>query len=172
MQAVSAFEADLSTKAITSKPKVLTLVLLQRKVFVVDKTPCLSHDAVQSITGNRITSRQNDYLALQFSGERIYPAFQFDNEGKVKPGIKAALSAMSDTRSAWKIAFWFLGEGADLGGKRPIDLLDDIEWIKKSSQSRGRIFTSTPILSGSADALILRLNEIVCSNRWLAQHRG
>jgi hypothetical protein len=108
--------------------------LEQRKAFVY-KTPCLSHDAVQSITGNRITSRQNDYLALQFSGERIYPAFQFDNEGKVKPGIKAALSAMSDTRSAWKIAFWFLGEGADLGGKRPIDLLDDIEWIKKAARA-------------------------------------
>jgi hypothetical protein len=107
--------------------------LEQRKTFV-DQFPCLSQDAISSINGSRQSRATNDYLVLQFSGEKIYPTFQFDNEGKLKPGIKTAVLILSERHSAWKIAFWLTGEGVFLDGERPVDHLDDIEWIKQAAR--------------------------------------
>ncbi len=117
--------------------------LEQRRAFV-DKVPCLSQDAFRSIRGNRAT-KADDYLALQFAGEKIYPAFQFDGEGKVKPGIKAAFTALGERRTPWKIAFWFVGNGTS-DGIRPVDMLDNVEWITQAARAEGGYFRNRPPL--------------------------
>jgi hypothetical protein len=106
---------------------------LEKRRDFVDQIPCLSYDAMQSVFKSRQV-RASEVLELLFSGEKIYPTFQFDSEGKLKPGIKAALAILRDRRSPWKIAFWFKGEGAGLNGKRPMDRLDDIEWLESSAR--------------------------------------
>lgn len=108
----------------------MTLNNLEQRRSFVERNPCLSHEAVQSISGRRLALKPNDYFAVQLAGEKLYPAFQFDGQGIVKPSIKTIMSAMSGSRTAWKIAFWLVGEAPHLDGRRPVDMLNDHDWIK------------------------------------------
>jgi len=57
------------------------------------------------------------------SGQRVYPAFQFDSQGPVA-GLGAVLAALPEAVvSRWTLASWLINPDAELADRRPIDVL-------------------------------------------------
>ena len=82
--------------------------------------------ANRAALANRWRAEQR-VLAVPMGDELLYPGFQFTAEGKPHPAVGAALAELrADPRlSDWQAALWFAGSNGWLGGRRPIDLLDD-----------------------------------------------
>jgi hypothetical protein len=59
--------------------------------------------------------------------QMLYPAFQFDpGSGELRPVIREVLAALPrDRMSDWEIALWWVAANGWLGGRRPVDVLDD-----------------------------------------------
>jgi HSP20 family molecular chaperone IbpA len=58
-------------------------------------------------------------------GLTLFPGFQFDEQGRPKPVIAEVIRALGDEGSQWELALWFTKASGWLGGRRPVDLLDD-----------------------------------------------
>lgn len=54
----------------------------------------------------------------------IFPAFQFDPEGRPREVIAALLDVLSKGLTDWQLALWFIRANGWLGGRRPVDLLE------------------------------------------------
>lgn len=63
---------------------------------------------------------------VPWAGRQVYPAFQLDHDGQVRPLIARVLQALPSERSAWFTALWFCAVSPSLDA-RPVDLLDDVE---------------------------------------------
>lgn len=63
-------------------------------------------------------------IAVQAS-ERLFPAFQFNDEGVPRAVIAQVLTALGDELHGWEILTWFTGSSGYLEGARPVDLLTD-----------------------------------------------
>jgi hypothetical protein len=70
---------------------------------------------------------ENRLVAVPVRDELLYPGFQFNAEGKPKPGIGPAIGWLrSDPHTTdWQVALWFVTPTSWLGGRRPVDLLDE-----------------------------------------------
>jgi hypothetical protein len=57
----------------------------------------------------------------------LYPGFQFTAEGREHPAVGEALRWLrSDPHTTdWQAALWFTTPTSWLGGRRPVDVLDD-----------------------------------------------
>jgi hypothetical protein len=91
---------------------------------------------VAEIAGSRAANRaalanrwraENRVVAVPVADELLYPGFQFTPEGRPHPTVGAALEALRSLPdlSDWQAALWFLGANGWLGGRRPVDLLDE-----------------------------------------------
>lgn len=70
--------------------------------------------------------REGRLLAVTHHGTLFYPGFQFDSSGKPKPVIAGALQYLgSPDVTDWQRALWFTSANGWLGGRRPVDVLDD-----------------------------------------------
>jgi len=70
--------------------------------------------------------REGRLLAVEHHGTMYYPGFQFDNSGKPRPEIARALRYLSSPDvTSWQQVLWFTSANGWLGGRRPVDLLDD-----------------------------------------------
>ena len=63
-------------------------------------------------------------FALDYRGRLLYPAFQFDQQGRPKGIIGKVLAMLGDAAGPWQTAIWFTSANGWLGGKRPLELLD------------------------------------------------
>ena len=63
-------------------------------------------------------------FALDYRGRLLYPAFQFDRQGRPKDIIGKVLVMLGDAAGPWQTAIWFTSANGWLDGKRPLDLLD------------------------------------------------
>ena len=63
-------------------------------------------------------------FAVQFGGRLLYPAFQFDVQGRPRKVISKVLAALGDAVGAWQMALWFVTPNGWLAGDKPVDLLD------------------------------------------------
>jgi hypothetical protein len=70
---------------------------------------------------------ENRLVAVPVRGELLYPGFQFNAEGKPKPVIGPTIGWLrSDPHiTDWQVALWFVTPTSWLGGRRPVDLLDE-----------------------------------------------
>jgi hypothetical protein len=70
---------------------------------------------------------ENRVIAVPVRDELLYPGFQFTAEGKPSPVVAAALEHLrSDPHvTDWQAALWFTSPTGWLGGRRPVDLLDE-----------------------------------------------
>lgn len=107
--------------------------LERRKVFV-DGNACLSDDAVVMMAKGK-KFKIADLFSVNFRGEKLYPAFQFDGEGNLRNGVKTVLSLMAHRRTSWQIALWLNGEGHRPSDAKPLDRLDDIAWLTKAAET-------------------------------------
>ena len=53
-----------------------------------------------------------------------YPDFQFSAVGGPRPGVAAIIEAAGGVVTGWDLALWFTTPNDELGGRRPVDLLD------------------------------------------------
>jgi hypothetical protein len=70
--------------------------------------------------------REGRVLAVEHHGTVYYPGFQFDSSGKPRPEIARVLRYLSSPDvTSWQKVLWFTSANGWLGGRRPVDLLDD-----------------------------------------------
>ena len=70
--------------------------------------------------------REGRLVAVEHHGTVYYPGFQFDSTGKPRPEIAEVLRYLSSPDvTPWQQALWFTSANGWLGGRRPVDLLDD-----------------------------------------------
>jgi hypothetical protein len=70
--------------------------------------------------------REGRLLAVEHHGTLYYPGFQFDRSGKPRPEIADILRYLrSPDVTSWQQALWLTSANGWLGGRRPVDLLDD-----------------------------------------------
>lgn len=71
--------------------------------------------------------KEGRIFGVPYRGQTLYPAFQFDAlAGAVKPPIREALGQLPrDRMSEWEIALWWTAANGWLGGRRPVDVLDE-----------------------------------------------
>lgn len=87
-------------------------------------------DEVGSRARNRAASAhrlQNagKVFAVRHQGQTLFPAFQFSG-GAVRVGVPEVLQALHNRGlSGWEIALWFVSGSSFLGGRGPLDLLDE-----------------------------------------------
>jgi len=64
-------------------------------------------------------------FGVSYRGKIVYPAFQFDDDGRVRPAVADVLAALPrDRMTAWEVALWWTAGNGWLGGRRPVDVLD------------------------------------------------
>jgi hypothetical protein len=70
--------------------------------------------------------REGRLIAVEHHGTLYYPGFQFDSSGKPKPVVADVLRYLGPpTVTPWQQALWFTSANGWLGGRRPVDLLDE-----------------------------------------------
>lgn len=67
--------------------------------------------------------RQRRILAVDWAGQLLFPAFQFDNQGRPLPVMERLLAILTPANSEWAIAIWLITPNGWLGGRRPVELL-------------------------------------------------
>jgi hypothetical protein len=70
--------------------------------------------------------KEGRLFGVPYRGQTLYPAFQFDDDGVLRPVISEVLAALPrDEMSEWEVALWWTAGHGALGGRRPVDLLDE-----------------------------------------------
>lgn len=102
---------------------------------LLEEFPALTSAEVADAASSRATNRaslanrwrdERKALAIRVGDQQLYPAFQFDEDGRPLEAIAAALERLGDRQlSDWQIALWFTSPTGWLGGRRPVDLLRD-----------------------------------------------
>ena len=64
-------------------------------------------------------------FAVRQGEKDLFPAFQFNAQGKPLPIVAKILEALPDRMTPWDIAGWFVRRNMDLGGVAPRELLAD-----------------------------------------------
>jgi hypothetical protein len=68
--------------------------------------------------------REGLIFTVYHQGRSVYPAFQFDNEGRPRPVVAEVLATLGQQGRGWQLALWFTSANGWLGGRRPVDVLD------------------------------------------------
>ena len=69
--------------------------------------------------------KEGRIFGVPYRGQLLYPAFQLDEHGDLRPAIARVLAALPRERmSDWEIALWWTAANGRLRGARPVDLLD------------------------------------------------
>ncbi len=63
-------------------------------------------------------------FAVEYKGRLLYPAFQFNPQGRPMAIIGKVLAALGSAVGPWQTAIWFTASNAWLDGRKPVDLLD------------------------------------------------
>lgn len=70
--------------------------------------------------------KEGKLFGVPYRGQTLYPAFQFADDGALRPAIAEVLAALPRERmSNWELALWWTAANGWLGGRRPVELLDD-----------------------------------------------
>lgn len=64
-------------------------------------------------------------FAVPYAGKTYFPTFQFDQSGEPKHIVRDILGILQPHYGPWETGLWFTAASGILGGKRPVDLLDE-----------------------------------------------
>lgn len=67
--------------------------------------------------------RQGLVFTVGHQGRSVYPAFQFDEEGRPRPVVADVLATLGQQSHGWELALWFTSVNGWVDGCRPVDLL-------------------------------------------------
>lgn len=69
--------------------------------------------------------KEGKVFGVPYRGQTLYPAFQFDEDGRLRHTVSDVLAALPrDEMSDWEVAYWWTAANGWLSGSRPVDLLD------------------------------------------------
>ncbi len=83
--------------------------------------------------------KEGKAFAVNFKGQDLFVAYQFDAAMKPRPVIAEILAALKKT-DPWKIAAWFASANGWLRGKRPQDCLDDAVAVVEAAKQEAAGF--------------------------------
>jgi hypothetical protein len=102
---------------------------------LLEEFPALTSAEVADAANSRATNRaslanrwrdERKVFAIRVGDQQLYPAFQFDDDGRPLEAVTAALQHLSRGRlNDWQTALWFTTPTGWLGGRRPVDLLSE-----------------------------------------------
>ena len=104
-----------------------------RKAFLRDYE-VLEAEQVHALYGSRAKNKsalaarwraEGKIFAVEHESSLLYPAFQFDSQGRPRPVVADILSILAAKLSGWQLALWFVSSNGWLDGASPLDLLDD-----------------------------------------------
>jgi len=78
--------------------------------------------------------RDRQLLGIKRRNRFVYPGFQLDSLGKIRTAIPAVLANFDAAN--WPeehVALWFISANGWLGGRRPVDVLDETEAVTQAS---------------------------------------
>jgi hypothetical protein len=108
----------------------------EARTALIEEFGALRSHEVADLAQSRATNRaalanrwraENRLVAVLIRDELLYPGFQFNAEGKPRPVIGGVIDWLrSDPHMTdWQIALWFATPTGWLGGRRPVELLDE-----------------------------------------------
>jgi len=68
--------------------------------------------------------RKGLVFTVSHQGRSVYPAYQFDKDGRPRPVVADVLATLGQQSRGWELALWFTSANGWLDGWRPVDLLD------------------------------------------------
>jgi hypothetical protein len=77
--------------------------------------------------------RERKIFAINFKGQDLFAAYQFDPGMKPRRVIAEVLKIFKDETDPWRTAAWFAGANGWLGGKPPQDCLDQPERVLEAA---------------------------------------
>ena len=98
----------------------------------LDEFPVLEASQVHALYGSRARNKsalaarwraEGKVFAVDERGRLLYPAFQFDSQGRPRAVIAEVLTALGRHVGAWQVALWMTAPNGWLDGARPLDLL-------------------------------------------------
>jgi hypothetical protein len=116
------------------KPAELKLqdAVARFRLKFLQSEPCYSSTDLHTLSGSTGRNRsqvaarmkaKQQVFAVRHGDKDLFPAFQFDANGKPWPIMAQVLAALPDRMTPWDIAGWFVRRNMDLGGAVPRDLL-------------------------------------------------
>lgn len=88
---------------------------------------------VAELAGSRAANRaalanrwrqEGRIFSVSYQGTTLYPAFQFDAEGRPRPVVAEVIRTLGSKSADWELALWFTANIGWLDGQRPVDLLE------------------------------------------------
>jgi hypothetical protein len=110
----------------------------------------LTSAEVAAAAGSRAANRaslanrwrdEGKVFAIRVGEQHLYPAFQFDEQGRPVGMIASVLSALDGKLTDWQTALWFTTPSGWLGGRRPVDAMgqDPESVIKAAAREVGEL---------------------------------
>ena len=93
----------------------------------------LDADQVHELFGSRARNRSalaarwrsdKKIFAVKHRGRFLYPAFQFDAQGRPRQVISNVLAALGTEVGGWQTALWFVTPNGWLDEEKPVDMLE------------------------------------------------
>ena len=93
----------------------------------------LDADQVHELFGSRARNRSalaarwrsgKKIFAVQHRGRFLYPAFQFDSQGRPRQVISKVLAVLGTEVGGWQTALWFVTPNGWLDEEKPVDMLE------------------------------------------------
>lgn len=127
----------------TPSPQLARAVQASENVWkdIERKYGMLTSMDVALLIGSKNSSRSiaadkraaGELIGVQRGNRYVYPGFQFDREsGKTHPHIPGLIAVAADV--GWDhedLVFWLVSPSEYFGGERPVDHLDDVDFVTK-----------------------------------------
>jgi len=90
--------------------------------------------------------KEGRIFGVPYRGQTLYPAFQFDERGTVRPIVREVLRALPrDRMSDWEVALWWSADNGWLGRRRPVDVLEEDQAPSRLTQAALRLGQPSPL---------------------------
>ncbi len=105
----------------------------EARTAFLQKYEVLDADQVHELFGSRARNRSalaarwrsgKKIFAVQHRGRFLYPAFQFDAQGRPRQVISKVLAVLGTEVGGWQTALWFATPNGWLDEEKPVDMLE------------------------------------------------
>jgi hypothetical protein len=127
-------EAMLPETPLPSSPTVLQARRnAEWRLALITEFGLLSSTDIAELAGSQAKNKaslahrwkqEGRIFSVPYQGAELFPAYQFDKNGRPLPVIARVLASLGRQSRSWELALWFLGANGWLDNdKRPVDLL-------------------------------------------------
>jgi hypothetical protein len=139
-------EAMLPETLLPTSPAVLQARRnAEARLALISEFGLLGSGDIAQLAGSRAKNRaslahrwkqEGRLFSVNYKGASLFPAFQFDEQGRPRPVISEVIRTLGSKSREWELALWFIGNTGWLDGERPVDLLEsDPEAVAEAARS-------------------------------------